>query len=134
MSARKKVSLGETVFMSVLTAAGFLLLFLLPGAMLLYKAVIPMNAIPVLSGISVALAMFLSTVIFGRYKKFAAVSAGITLAVYMLMTFLPGICIWGKELFGMDLLWQYGTAAIGTLLGIMVAISRSSRRKKRTKR
>lgn len=134
MSARKKVSLGETVLMSVLTAAGFLLLFLLPGALLLYKSVIPMSAIPVLSGISVALAMFLSTVLFGRHKKIAAASAGITLGGYMFLTLVTGLCLWGGAVLDKGLLWQYGTAALGTLLGIMVAISRRSRRKKRAKR
>ena len=120
--------------MSVLTAAGFLLLFLLPGALLLYKSVIPMSAIPVLSGISVALAMFLSTVLFGRHKKIAAASAGITLGGYMFLTLVTGLCLWGGAVLDKGLLWQYGTAALGTLLGIMVAISRRSRRKKRAKR
>ena len=134
MSARKKVNFTETVLLSVATAIGLTLLLMIPGAFLLHNGLLPMSAGTVLSAAIAALALFVSGVIFGRQKKWAVATAGITLSVYLLLMLLGGVCVCGGGILSMSFLWQCVSVTMGSALGIMVSISGQKRRKKRIRR
>ena len=134
MSARKKTNTVETVFLSTVSAFVLALLLLVPGALFVYNRLLPVDAIPVLSAIAAGLALFLSTVIFVHNRKSAAMLAGMTLAGYLMLIFLTGVCACRGQIFGTGILWQSGAAFVGTMVGVMVASGKRTKRIKRARR
>lgn len=119
----------------VLVSIASTLLLLSLAALLIHKEVLGTDYAHILSGVCVALALWMAVpVVTSAHSKQALSLGGSMLGIFVVLMLLLRLLFGAEGEFIPWLIGHCGAAVLGTLLGIMVSVRKQARSKRRKKR